>query len=284
MTHEPARVAAVLVTRDSDRWIELTLASVIGQSRQPDEIVIVDDGSTDATAEIVQRVLGERARIVPSTATSTDRPTRIAHNFRQGLQEVRDCDVAVLGDHDDVWHPNRIGHQVGVLEVWRQDTMLTSDGRLVDESGVPIGGTLRTAFPVPMDWSAASPAERMRTVLRYSVATGGASAVRPAAFADVPVPAGWLHDRWWSLVAAAREQLRLDDEVVIDYRVSAAQEVGLDRGHQDRSTVQRAIAGVSSLPSTIGRLGDLRGLSGSATDATRGELSYARLLRTLLQG
>jgi hypothetical protein len=124
----------------------------------------------------------------------------------------------------------------------------------------------------------------MRAGIRYSVATGGASAVRPAAFADVPIPAGWLHDRWWSLVATAREQLRLDDEVVIDYRVSAAQEVGLDRGQQGRSSVQRAAAGVSALPSTIGRMGDLRRLSSSATEATRGELSFPRLLQTLLQG
>lgn len=276
------RVAAVLVTSNSERWIELMLASVIGQSRQPDEVVIVDDGSTDATMEIVGRVIGDRARIVCSTATTADRTTRIAHNFRQGLQEVRHCDIAVLGDHDDVWHPNRVGHQAGVLEVWQQDTMLASDGRLVDESGLPVGGTLRSAFPVPVDWAGASASDSMRAVLRYSVATGGASAVRPSAFADLPIPAGWLHDRWWSLVATSREQLRLDDEVVIDYRVSAAQEVGLGRGHQNRSAVQRVAAGISSLPATLGRLGDLRTLSRTATDATRGELSYPRLLRTLL--
>ena len=275
------RIAAVLVTSNSQRWIELTLASVVGQSRRPDEIVVIDDGSTDATTEIVERVLGDRARLIASTATATDRSTRIAHNFRQGLQQVRDCDIAVLGDHDDVWHPNRIGHQAGVLEVWQQDTMLASDGRLVDESGLPVGGALRTAFPVPVDWSGASPAERMRAVLRYSVATGGASAVRPAAFADVSIPAGWLHDRWWSLVATAREQLWLDDEVVIDYRVSADQEVGLDRASQDRSTLGRVFSGVTNLGATAAKVRDLQGLAAISTPATRPEVSGARLLRNL---
>jgi hypothetical protein len=194
---------------------------------------------------------------------------------------VRDCDIAVLGDHDDVWYPNRIGHQVGVLEVWQQDTMLASDGRLVDESGLPVGGTLRTAFPVSVDWSAASPAERMRAALRYSVATGGASAVRPAAFADEPIPAGWLHDRWWSLVATAREQVRLDDQVVIDYRVSADQEVGLDRASQDRSTLGRVFSGVTNLGATAAKVRDLQGLAAISTPATRPEVSGARLLRNL---
>lgn len=274
-------VAALLVTRDSERWIELTLASVLGQSRRVDEVVIVDDGSTDATVQIARRVLGSGARIVDSSATSTDRATRIAHNFRQGLQACSEHDIVVLGDHDDVWHPNRVGHQAGLLEVWEQETMLASNGRLVDEDGRPIGGTLRDAFPVELDWSHASATQRMQAALRRSVATGGASAVRPAAFTGVEIPAGWLHDRWWSLVAAAREQLRVDDEVVIDYRVSAEQHVGLDLGHQHRSAPARLAAGVASLPSTLSRLGDLRGLQAYAAEGTRSALSTSAIVRAL---
>lgn len=276
------RIAALLVTSNSERWIEATARSVAGQSRQPDEIVVIDDGSTDATHDILLRVLGDRVRIVASMAQSDDRTNRIAHNFRQGLRECAACDIVVLGDHDDVWHANRIGHQVGLLEVLADDVMVASDGRLVDEGGSPTGGTLRDVFPVPDDFDDRTAAERMRVVLRRSVATGGASAVRPAAFVDVDVPQGWLHDRWWSLVAAAREQLNVDREVVIDYRVSAAQQVGLDRGHQDRSPLSRITAGVSGLGTTMSRLGDLRTLAELATPATRPELSGLRLARNLV--
>ena len=45
------RVAAVLVTHDAEPWIEATLASIVAQTRQPDEIVVVDDASTDATRD-----------------------------------------------------------------------------------------------------------------------------------------------------------------------------------------------------------------------------------------
>ncbi len=275
------RIAAVLVTSNSQRWLGATLDSIVSQTRQPDEIVVVDDRSVDSTRDILHRMLGTRVRIVDSTAQSMDRVSRIAHNFRQGLEEARDFDAAVLGDHDDVWHANRIGHQVGLLETWRDETMVASDGRLVDESGEPIGGTLRTAFPVPLDWATASAAERMRTTLRYSVATGGASAVRPVAFADVPIPAGWLHDRWWSLVAASREELRVDDECVIDYRVSRGQEVGLDRGQQDRSRRERVQGAVRRLPTSTRRLLEVASLRSQATDATKRELSPRRLVQNL---
>lgn len=276
-----SRVAAVIVTSNSQRWIGDTLESVVRQTRQPDAVVIVDDRSVDGTRDVIYRVLGTHARVVDSTATTEDRTTRIAHNFRQAIDEVRSFDVAVLGDHDDVWHPNRIGHQAGLLETWRQDSMLASNGRLVNEIGEPTGGTLRDVFPVPVDWANADPGERMRTVLRYSVATGGACAVRPVAFADVTIPPGWLHDRWWSLVAASQEELRLDEECVIDYRISHTQEVGLDRGQQAKSLIGRARAGVASLPQTTARLRDLRRLASMATPSTATELRPPRLLRNL---
>lgn len=276
------RVAAVLVTSNSERWLEPTLASVRDQDRPADAIVIVDDASSDGTRAVIDRVLGERARVVASRARSTDKTSRIAANFRQGLQEVRDCGIAVLGDHDDVWHPHRIAHQVEVLDVWRDIELLASDGRLVDVDGAPVPGSLRTAFPVPADFNEMSPALQVRTVIRRSVATGGASAVRPEAFADVEIPPGWLHDRWWSLVAAARESLRVDVDAVIDYRVSPEQEVGLDRGHQARSAVQRLRTGLASAGSTMSRIRDLQGLSRYATPSTSAEFAGSRLLRTLM--
>lgn len=275
------RVAAVLVTSNSSRWLEPTLASVLAQERQPDDIVIIDDRSTDDTRAIIDRVAGSRARVVPALSTVPDLSTRIAANFRQGLQEVRDCDVAVLGDHDDVWHSDRIAHQVELMEVWSDVDLLASNGRLVDMFGNVVPGTLRSAFPVHGDFNELSPQEQMRVVIRRSVATGGASALRPRVFADATIPPGWLHDRWWSLVSAARQTLRLDDEPVIDYRVSPGQEVGLDRGHQAQSPMARLRSGVGSLGTTAGRIRDLQLLSGSATPQTSRELRMPRLLRNL---
>lgn len=277
------RVAAVLVTHNSEPWIEATLASVVAQSRQPDEIVVVDDVSTDATREIVARVLGSSVLLVPSTATSDDAYTRIAHNFRQGLSAARGCDIAVFGDHDDVWHTDRVASQAGLLDEHANVTLVASDGRLVDEGGRPLGGTLRDTFRVPADINEMSPEDRMRVVLRKSVATGGASAVRTAAFVDVTIPDGWLHDRWWSLVATAREELLVDDTLVIDYRVSAEQEVGLDTGSQGQAVLGRMMTAAGGLRTTMNKLEDIRQLLPSyATDATRPSLTGPRLLRNLM--
>ena len=148
---------------------------------------------------------------------------------------------------------------------------------------VPWGGRCASTFRVPDDINDMSPADRMRFVLRKSVATGGASAVRPAVFADDEIPEGWLHDRWWSLVAAAGEGLLIDTTVVIDYRVTTEQEVGLDMGSQDQAVMGRMMTAAGGLRSTMSKLEDIRHrLPPYATDATRPSLTGPRLLRNLM--
>jgi glycosyltransferase involved in cell wall biosynthesis len=278
-------VGALIVTHNSQRWIEPTLHSIAGQSRPADRIVIIDDASTDGTTDVIHGVLGDRVEVMAATSTAESRTDRIAQNFEQGVRALQDVDVVVLGDHDDVWHADRIDRQVTMLQGRPQAVMVASDGRLVDADGQATGGTLRSVFPVPEDFDELMPAQRMRSVLRHSVATGGASAIRSLFFYDVEIPPGWLHDRWWSLVATAHEGILIDRELVIDYRVTDQQEVGLDRGTQDSSGAARAARAVGGDASgAIRKLKDLQAhLAPYATAETRSELSTMRLVRSLLQ-
>ncbi len=275
--------AALIVTSNSARWIEQTLASIVGQEHQPDAIVVIDDNSTDSTRSIIHEVLAGRASVYRATSRAEDVTTRIAHNFHQGIRACLAYDVAVLGDHDDLWYPTRVGHQVRQFAVHPEVTMLASDGTLINARNESLDGTLRATFPVPGDWNHERPAEQMRYAVRHSIATGGASALRPAGFADLTIPAGWLHDRWWSLVATARRGMMIDTELVIDYRVIETQEVGLGRGRQDDSRLKRLTSAVTGGPEVMGKLRDLHGrLRPLATDDAIGEsLSWPRLLQAL---
>ena len=248
MSEANGTVAALIVTSNSARWIEVTLNSILAQTRQPDAIVVIDDNSTDNTRTIISSVLKGKAIVYRATSRAEDTTTRIAHNFRQGVRACADHAFAVLGDHDDLWHPTRIEHQTRELAARDAVLMLASDGALIDAKGDPQKGSLRDAFPVPADWNDLTPLEQLRYVLRHSVATGGASALRPAAFADVAIPPGWLHDRWWSLVATVLGGMRIDGEQVIGYRVSGSQEVGLGQGRQRDSKLRRATSVATAAP------------------------------------
>jgi glycosyltransferase involved in cell wall biosynthesis len=223
-------VGVVLVTHNAEPWLEQTLRSVLEQSREPSDVVIIDDASTDRTQEIIADLL-PLARVMNAFTRSSDRSTRIAQNFVQGVR-ASNADFVILGDHDDVWMPERIAHQSRVLAENPDAAMVASSATLIDADGNMLPGTLRATFPVPgsfMTW----PKNRQLTfAFVRSVATGGVSAIRPKAFASLDVPSGWLHDRWWSLAAVQQGGFVLDDGIVAQYRISAGQEVGLETNEQ----------------------------------------------------
>ena len=225
-------VAVVLVTHDSHRYLSQTLESIAEQTSTPHILVAVDDHSQDNTTALLTQAGFEVHR---ATSGARDAATRIAHNFLQGLLLAQrlGADIAILGDHDDIWRKDRIAHQVAVLDSLSAAAMVASDGFLIDEHGAALPGTIRSRFPIPDDFSTWPVRRQMSYALRHSVATGGASAVRISGLPDWTVPAGWLHDRWWSLSALRRGRLVIDDYPVIDYRVSADQQVGLDTASQD---------------------------------------------------
>jgi hypothetical protein len=104
---------------------------------------------------------------------------------------------------------------------------------LIDEHGAAMPGTIRSTFAIPGDFND-QPIRRQSTyAVRHSIATGGACALRPAAMTDWSIPAGWLHDRWWSLAAVRMGRFEADPTPVIDYRVTSNQQVGLHLAHQD---------------------------------------------------
>lgn len=275
-------VAAALVTRNAGSWIEPLLISILEQSRPPDAIVVVDDHSTDGTVEQIRSALGDDVTILPAASTASRSIDRIAQNFTQAVGACAAHDVVILGDHDDVWLPRRIEHQVRQLH---QDSssprlMVASDGRLVDDLGQPINGTLRSRFRLPND-RRNDPHAVLRLTLTHLVATGGASALRPGAFPTLEVPPGWLHDRWWSLIAAARGGLVLDDATVIDYRVHQAQQAGLRQGGHGLTWSSRALA-VGPLVA-LRKMIDFRfTLRSQATSDLRHELSLPSLSQTFL--
>lgn len=224
-------IAAVIVTHNSQRYLKETLASIAGQSRPADVTIAIDDSSTDETSTILAT---HNFTVHRATTSAQDTTTRIAQNFQQGLRAATNAgaDLVILGDHDDIWHRSRIEHQGAILEQRSTTALLASDGFLIDEHGAAVPGTLRSTFPVPDDFTDHPLRWQIAYAMRHSIATGGASALRPSVMTDWTVPAGWLHDRWWSLAALRAGRFALDATAVIDYRLSPDQQVGLDAADQ----------------------------------------------------
>ena len=123
------RVSVLMTTRNGAAWIGESLASVFAQDFGDFELVVVDDGSTDGTPEILAGVRDGRLRVLRN-ATSQG----IAGGRNIGLAACVGTYVAVL-DHDDLSLPARLSRQVAYLDA-HPATVLVGTGVAILRDGV----------------------------------------------------------------------------------------------------------------------------------------------------
>jgi glycosyltransferase involved in cell wall biosynthesis len=125
-----AKVSAVIPVYNGAAYVAEGIRSALNQTRPPIECLVIDDGSTDATADIV-RQFGDEVVYVRQ-----DRGGVSAARNR-GAKLARGELVGFL-DHDDVWLPAKLERQVDALG--RQDAAMALCGmRVVDDGGSALG-------------------------------------------------------------------------------------------------------------------------------------------------
>lgn len=120
-------VSVVIPAYNHEKFIGATIESVLNQSFQNFEIVVVDDGSTDRTAEVVQNY--DDCRIIYVHQKNQD-----AYNaINRGMGMARGNFISILNS-DDVYASNRLER---LLEIQKQTGALClfSDVTPIDDSG-----------------------------------------------------------------------------------------------------------------------------------------------------
>jgi glycosyltransferase involved in cell wall biosynthesis len=132
-------VSVVLAARDAERTIEEAVASVLGQTERDLELVVVDDGSVDATGELVRAADDPRVRLVRN-----DAPLGLAGALNVGLDAASGAYVARM-DADDIALPRWLETTLGRLRAGGSAVVgsgmidLEGDGRLGIVHRMPAG-------------------------------------------------------------------------------------------------------------------------------------------------
>lgn len=115
-----APVTVVIPAYNDAAWIADAVTSVLTQSRRPEEILVVDDGSTDETPALVRDRFGSAVTLItrPNGGPSRARNT--------GIESAGQPYVGFL-DADDVWVPTKLERQLAVLEADRSVGVVATD-------------------------------------------------------------------------------------------------------------------------------------------------------------
>jgi glycosyltransferase involved in cell wall biosynthesis len=126
------KVSIIIPAWNAERFIEQTLASVLRQSYPHWELVVVDDGSTDGTVNIIEDYC-ERDRRV--RLVMPGKIGRSAARNRGFSESDAESDYVVFLDSDDLWEDNALDLLVAVLDQNPYAVAAHGPIRQIDESG-----------------------------------------------------------------------------------------------------------------------------------------------------
>jgi glycosyltransferase involved in cell wall biosynthesis len=122
------RISAVIPAYNREHTLPRAIESALGQTRPPDEIIVVDDGSTDGTAKVAARF--------PGAVEGVSQPNRGASEARnEGVRRARSPWIAFL-DSDDYWLPDHLERMEHAIDATRgRAAFYFSDLRVTPEVG-----------------------------------------------------------------------------------------------------------------------------------------------------
>lgn len=127
-SHRPT-VSVVIPTYNRAQYIGACLKSVLDQSFSDFEILVIDDGSTDNTREVVARF--KDPRISYEWQANSGRPS-VPRN--RGIELSRGDYIAFL-DSDDLWLPSKLEKQMAVAKRHPEAALIYCLARQFDETG-----------------------------------------------------------------------------------------------------------------------------------------------------
>jgi glycosyltransferase involved in cell wall biosynthesis len=205
--HEP-RVSVLMPAHNYERYVAEALESALGQDYPPEEfeIVVVDDGSTDHTAEIIAELADAnpgRIKLIRQQNSGQIKTVERARAQARG-------ELLALLDADDVWLPNKLCRQVELFDANPEVALVFCDMNTIDAAGKIVSHTLYE--PGEFD-----PNRLYARVLRTNVVYNSSLVVRAEVFREAPdTIEAW--DWWLTLCAQDTGEYAYIEEPLALYR------------------------------------------------------------------
>lgn len=170
-------LSVILPAYNAEAYLEPAVQSVIQQSFEDFELIIIDDGSKDRTPKILEAIDDHRVRVIRHECN-----VGLIAGLNEGIKAARGKYIARM-DADDICEQSRFHRQIDFLEAHPEIGVLGTAISVIDEQGLPRGTFVMPVTPTDVQWAIpilcplAHPSVMMRTDLVRRVGGYSAAAV-----------------------------------------------------------------------------------------------------------
>lgn len=124
------KFSVIIGSYNTKKYLKLTIESVLNQTFQNFEVIIIDDGSNDGTDKIIKDFASKDKRIRPFYFKKNSGKDSVPKNF--GIKKARGDYICFL-DSDDLWHENKLSIQNDYIK--KNTILISTSCRYIDEKG-----------------------------------------------------------------------------------------------------------------------------------------------------
>lgn len=133
-------ISVCMATYNGEKYVKEQIESILTQLSADDELIISDDGSTDSTIEIINKIGDKRVKLYHHTQDNPTIPNvnKVTKNFEYALSKSSG-DYIFLSDQDDIWMSDKVATMLSALQ---KHDIVVSDGKVLDGEGNIVSETL----------------------------------------------------------------------------------------------------------------------------------------------
>lgn len=223
------KISIAMTTYNGAKFLQAQLDSFVAQTRQPDDLVVRDDGSSDGTLKILQQF----QKIAPFSVRIYRNTSKLGYvqNFAKAIERC-EGDLIYLSDQDDVWRADKIQKIAETFAAQAGVAYVFSDADLVDENLMHLGTLWQKIGFAGERYQRYAAGDQVTAMLSGGNFVYGNSLAFRANRRDVILPINntsvtLAHDTWISLLLSTLGQrgVALPDTLVA-YRQHSHQVVG----------------------------------------------------------
>lgn len=125
-----SKISVAMATYNGEKYIKRQLDSILNQTLKPDEVIIIDDKSSDGTVELIDKYITEN-KLTQWKLFVNEKNIGYKRNFYNALKKVTG-EIVFLSDQDDEWHIDKIEIMMKLLKEKNEIKALSSAVNLID--------------------------------------------------------------------------------------------------------------------------------------------------------